>query len=211
MTALSRFLSRELAPALGVRPEVVPAGFEPAAARAPRRRPYVLSLARLQPYKGTDVLLMAWRDVCDRVPGVDLVLCGPDHGRGRYQELAARLGLSDRVAFTGARGRASVWGLLRGARAVVLASRREAFGLAAVEAMACGRAVLATRSGGPEETLRHGRTGLLVPPGRVEPLRDGLLRLLADARLRESLGRAARSAAAPYGWDAVAARYLRRL
>lgn len=216
-TAVSRRVVHEVENALPFpsrRIEAIPNGFDPeeraAALQRPRdaRRPYVLCLARLRPYKGIDVLLMAWKDVCDALDDVELVLCGPDGSQGRYQAFAQSLGIASRVVFMGARDRSQVWSLLEAARCVVLASRREAFGVAVVEAMACGKAVLATRSGGPQDCLEDGVTGLLVPPQDVEALREGLLRLLREPDVRRTLGEGARTAAARFRWSEIAGSYL---
>src|SRR4030095_5681325 len=71
---------------------------------------------------------------------------------------------------------------------VVAPSENEAFSLAAAEAMAAGRAVLASRVGGMAEIIEDGVTGLLVAPGDREGLTEALRRLLADAALRARLG-----------------------
>ena len=80
------------------------------------------------------------------------------------------------------------------ARAAVVAcpSHREGFGLACAEAMAHGRAVVASDVGGLRDLVVDGETGLLVPPRDVEALRNALERLLADRELRRELGLNAR-------------------
>jgi glycosyltransferase involved in cell wall biosynthesis len=81
------------------------------------------------------------------------------------------------------------------AAVVVAPSRREGYGMAAREAMAHGRPVVATAVGGLPDAVEDGVTGLLVPPGDVPALRAALERLLGDAELRSRLGAAARTAA----------------
>lgn len=191
---------------------LVPYGWSPSelAAPAPAEpiaspRPFVLCVARLAPYKGIDALLVAWRDVAERVPGVDLLLCGVDHYAGHFQRLAGLLGLGERARFLGEQPRPRVWDLLRRSLCVVLPSRHELFGIAALEGMAAGKAVLATDVGGLGPLV--GGAGMLVPPGRPDALASGLLRLLGDPALRERLGRSGRERAAAYSWDKVAARY----
>ncbi len=216
VTALTHYTASDISHRLLMRSsaiEVVPNGFDPGErgnsdTGVSIGRPSVLCVARLAHYKGIDILLLAWKDVCETVKDVDLVLCGPDNASGHYQKLARLLGLSSRVKFTGKRNRNEVWALMRSSLFVAHPARHESFGMSVLEAMACGKAVLATRAGGPEEYIEDGRSGLLVPPRDVDALRDGLLRLLADAGLRERLGREARRAAEGLTWDRAAAAYL---
>lgn len=207
----ARALSRDMPSSRAA--AVVPNGvedpmFEPPPRGGRARRPFVLCPARLAAYKGIDVALMAWKDVCSVHDGVDLVFCGPDHASGRFQRLASRLGLSARAVFLGPVGRRRMRSLTDSCLFAVLPSRRESFGVAALEAMAAGKAVLATRTDGPSDYVAHGENGLLVRPGRVEPLRAGLLSLLRDPRRRARLGRAARRTALDYRWESVADAYL---
>src|SRR5581483_6250386 len=92
------------------------------------------------------------------------------------------------------------------ARAAVVAcpSRREGYGVAAREAMAYGRPVVASAVGGLADAVEDGVTGLLVPPGDPAALRAALERLLGDAALRARLGEAARRAAEErFSWEAA--------
>ena len=217
VTAVSRGLAERLGralPSVARRLLVIPNGVDDtlfhkttAPARA-SRRPFILCPARLAAYKGIDVLLMAWKDVGPELDSVELVFCGPDHSQGRFQRLARLLGLSSRTRFIGAVGRKKMSELMRDCLFVVLPSRRESFGIVALEAMASAKAVLATRTDGPSDLVSHESTGLLVEPGRVEPLRDGLLLLGKNARLRERLGRAGLERAPGFRWERVADSYL---
>lgn len=214
VTADSRFCAREIArslPRLAGRIQVVPNGVAavfPAQPEAPSARPFVLCAARLVHRKGIDVLLMAWKDVCGEFDGVDLAVCGADFSGGHYQRLARLLGLSARVRFLGKLERSRVWALMHSCLFFVYPSRRENFGMAALEAMACGKAVLATRTGGVSELIEDGQSGLLVASEDVEALGAGLRRLLGDAELRAKLGKRAKEASACYHWEGVAGRYL---
>jgi glycosyltransferase involved in cell wall biosynthesis len=108
--------------------------------------------------------------------------------------LAADLGIADRVYFAGHRDDALA--MMYGCDVVVHSSRRgEPFGLVVVEAMALGRAVIASRSGGPEEILDDGTTGLLVRQDDVNELAAAMNGLVADRARRADLGGAARLAA----------------
>jgi D-inositol-3-phosphate glycosyltransferase len=88
----------------------------------------------------------------------------------------------------------------------VVPSYYESFGLVALEAMACGVPVVASRVGGLRETVQDGRTGYLVPWRCPEPFAERLELLLANEPLRRSLGRMARGAVERYRWSEVATR-----
>lgn len=144
-------------------------------------RPYLLYLGRLEATKGVDLLLEAFAQATPQHPDLDLLLAGEGNQRGALTAQAAALGITDRVQFLGQVAPSQVAHLLNGAQFVVLPSRAETFGIAAVEAMMAGKAVLATKVGGFPEVLP-------VPPNRlVEPTVDALANALSDwlARLEE--------------------------
>jgi glycosyltransferase involved in cell wall biosynthesis len=104
---------------------------------------------------------------------------------------------------------AEVERLLERASVVVSPCEREGFGLAAAEAMAFGRPVVAADGGALPELVTAGETGLLVPPRDAAALREAVQQLLDDPELRERFGRAARARARErFGWDGVIARTL---
>ncbi|GAA3028897.1 hypothetical protein GCM10020000_01810 [Streptomyces olivoverticillatus] len=95
--------------------------------------------------------------------------------------------------------------LIRSADLMLCTPVYEPFGIVPLEAMACGVPVIATDVGGHRDTVAHGETGLLVPPGRPEPLAAAVRELLASPRTREHFGQAGRiRAVACYTWDGVA-------
>ena len=93
--------------------------------------------------------------------------------------------------------------LMRAADVVVVPSRREPLGLAAVEALACGTPVIASAVGGLREVVRDGENGLLIPPADPAALAQALARL-ADERLRRRLGRAGPASVAHHDVGAAA-------
>ena len=202
VTALSRVSARQLRemfPPGFVRPRVVFNGCpesRPAGLRPSGNRPFALCVARLAPYKGIDVLAMAFALAAGKVPDLDLVVCGEDKTKGGLARFSERLGLGRRIRFTGNLSPARVAALLRASRFFVLPSRRENFSLALMEAMRAGKACLSTRAGGIPEMIVHGKSGLLAEPGGVEELSRSLIRLAADPGLRRRLGAAARARAA---------------
>ncbi len=116
---------------------------------------------------------------------------GPD--RDALEARAAALGLADRVRFLGER--ADIDRLLPGMDVFVLSSREEGIPNALLEAMAAGRACVATAVGGTPEVLRDGETGWLVPPGSPGALADALEQALTRPGEARRRGEAARRAA----------------
>jgi glycosyltransferase involved in cell wall biosynthesis len=118
------------------------------------------------------------------------------------RQLAEREGVADRVLFVGRRH--DVADLLRASDVFVLNSFSEGMSNALLEALAAGLACVATDVGGNPELVHPGDNGLLVPPGRPEPLAHALRRLLADGALRGRMGRRSRERAeSEYGLDAM--------
>lgn len=145
----------------------------------------VLTLAALVARKGIDVLLEA----CARLERpVALLVAGDGEERTNLERHAHELGLGKTVRFLGARDDKAE--LLAACDVFALASRAEGLGVAALEAMACARAVVATRVGGLAEAVVDGRTGLLVAPGDAEALARALRTLHDDPALRARLGAA---------------------
>jgi D-inositol-3-phosphate glycosyltransferase len=165
---------------------VIPNGVRiPDEVAAPAEPPEVLYVGRLSPEKNVDTLVEAVGDL-------NLVVAGDGP-------------LRDRVPHAlGAVPHAEVERLLERASVLVAPCEREGFGLAAAEAMAFGRPVVAAAGGALLELVADGETGLLVAPRDAAALRDAVLRLLGDAELRTRLGRAGRERARErLGWDAV--------
>jgi glycosyltransferase involved in cell wall biosynthesis len=174
-------------------------------------RPRLVSIGRLVRRKGVDEVVAALA----RVPDAELLIAGGAANRAagltdpdtlRLRQLAARHGVADRVGFLGAVPRAHVPALLRSADAIVCAPWYEPFGLVPLEAMACGRAVVASAVGGMQDTVVHEITGLHVPPRRPDVLGAALRKLLRSKTLPEAFGAAGRDRVlACYTWDHVAA------
>jgi glycosyltransferase involved in cell wall biosynthesis len=171
----------------------------------------VAYVGRLVRYKGLPVLLDAWRSLASSRPGCVLVLAGAG-GRDLHdceaelRDFVRRHALGERVRFAGEV--ADVAALLQAADAFAFPTENEAFGIALVEAMACGLPVVSTAVGGLRDLVRDGDNALVVPPGDAPALARTLDRLLADADLRERLGRRARrDAVERYGIAGVVDRW----
>jgi glycosyltransferase involved in cell wall biosynthesis len=155
---------------------------------APRLRPGPLigAVGRVEPQKGFDILIRALREIV----GATLVLVGDGRERGRLDELAHRVGVADRVVWTG-------WSedprsYLASFDVFALPSRFEGFPLVALEALLARAAVVATDVGSVAEAIRDGETGLLVPAEDPAALARAIRRLLADDDLRQRLGQQGR-------------------
>jgi N-acetyl-alpha-D-glucosaminyl L-malate synthase BshA len=135
-----------------------------------------------------------------------LMLIGDGPEFGRTRDLVTELGLADHVRFVGIVD--EVAPLLAAADLLLLPSETESFGLVALEAMASGVPVVASRVGGLPEVVEHGVTGYLAPVGDVEAMAEFSLKILSDCEVRERFGRAARERAVRlFDWHAVVPRY----
>jgi glycosyltransferase involved in cell wall biosynthesis len=186
--------------------EFAPEG--PTATRDGRSR--LLTAADLTEREPLETLLRALA----KVPEAELMIVGgPDRARleadAAYRGLAAMtgtLGLTDRVLFTGQVDRASMPGLLRSADLVLSTCTYDPSGITSLEAMACGRPVLAPPTGGHVDAVVDGTTGIIIPPGRPALLAQRIRQLLAHPMLIEAYGVAAADRArSRYSWDRIAA------
>jgi glycosyltransferase involved in cell wall biosynthesis len=158
----------------------------------------VLFVGNLEPRKQVDVLLRAVASIRERVSTSRLLVVGSGESAGdqdqtaQLQRLTDELGLREVVHFTGRLGEDALLDAYAAADVFALPSSSEAQGIVALEAMACGLTVVASRVGGLRGTIEDGRTGFLVPSGDVAAMADRLAAVLADASVREAVGDAAR-------------------
>ena len=173
----------------------------------------LLFVGRPAPVKGLEVLLQALaRLKADGLARADvrLVIVGGDRDQGRDDErtrlraLADTLGVGAWVDFQGPKLQSALPDYYRAADLCLVPSHHETFGMAALEAMACGATVVASRVGGLATTIQSGITGVLVPPRDEAALAAAIASLLADAPRRRSLGRHATRWAQGYAWPSVA-------
>jgi glycosyltransferase involved in cell wall biosynthesis len=161
----------------------------------PAGAPLVAVASRLNQLKGIDHFLEAAAIVGRNVPDVRFLVIGePNPSDRTYLDvlihLAERLGIRDRVVFTGLRS--DVPGLLACAAVSVMPSLNEALPNVLLESMAAAAPVVATRVGGTPEAIQDGVTGVLVPPGDSPALARAIHQLLADPELAARLGQAGR-------------------
>ncbi|HWQ88827.1 MAG TPA: glycosyltransferase family 4 protein [Desulfitobacteriaceae bacterium] len=130
--------------------------------------------------KGLNYLLPAFAQVVSKIPQkVELQLIGDGPWRQHYQNMAEKLGISPYCTFYGQIEHQAMPAYYSQSDFLVLSSLKETFGCVLVEAMASGKPVLATACGGPEDIVT-GEVGLLVKPGDVEALTQGILRMIAS-------------------------------
>src|SRR5437879_6238062 len=187
-----------------IHPGVDSAAYRPEPATERATRPTFLYLGRLKRYKGVEFALRALAIARAARADVTLDICGQGDDRPRLERLATELGLNDAVRFLGYVPEEEKQRLLRQAWAVVFPSPKEGWGIANIEAAACGTPALASDSPGLRESVQNGVTGYLVPHGDSQALADRMLALAADPAAVERLGRAARTFAEGLSWDSAA-------
>jgi len=167
------------------------------------------TVARLTEAKDHGNLLRAFAMVRREAPEVRLVLVGDGELREDIESMVSSLGLRDAVEMTGKRS--DIPQLLAGMDIFVLPSRREGFPVSIIEAMAGGRAVVATDVGGVREILEDGADGIVVPPEDDASLASAILGLVRDPNGRARLGDNARQKAARDFSDQAMIRNYKRL
>jgi glycosyltransferase involved in cell wall biosynthesis len=147
----------------------------------------VVFVGRLDPVKGIDTLLGAWKEIVSHCPGTHLTILGTGELREELEDICIKGGLKDLVSF---RGRVeNVTAHLQAADMLVLPSLAEGMPNAVLEAMACGLPVAATDIPGTNQACRNGLTGLLVEVGNRKALVSATVRLLRDTEMRQTMGR----------------------
>ena len=171
----------------------------------PAQGEYIAFLGRLDIYmKGLDILLEAFH----KLPNTSVVLkiagSGPKKNRVQIKHLRDRHRLKNRVELLGRISDEQKKEYLRRAAFFVMPSRFEGWGITAIEAAACGKAVIGTDIPGLQDAIVNGKTGLLVEPDNSEALAGAMQTLLGDDELCASLGRGGREWAQNFKWDTIA-------
>ncbi|MDO4540646.1 MAG: glycosyltransferase family 4 protein [Syntrophomonadaceae bacterium] len=174
-----------------------------------RNETVIFFIGRLVPEKGVYQLIQAMPEVIAAVPNARLYI----GGRGPQQEiletLIAKLGIKDRVVFTGFLKPHHRNYLYQQASVAVFPSLYEPFGIVALEAMATKTPVIVGDTGGLAEIVRHKENGLKVKPGDEKVLAEEIIRVLKDKELsRRMAENAARELMETYDWNLIAARTI---
>lgn len=185
----------------------------------PEDEDLLICVGRMEPLKGMDALIRALALLAEEEPALRgrrrvLLVGGDDEShpeewnseQRRLNALRHQLGVADRVSFLGAKPQEQLPDYFAAADVVAVPSHYESFGMAALEALACGATVIASKAGGLALTIEDGRSGLLFPPDDHVALAELIGRVLGDSTYAEGLRAGARRRAAEYGWPTVARR-----
>jgi len=175
-----------------------------------------LFVGRIEPLKGVDTLIKAMSIVkkdCSSFicPHYLIVIGGDPEGKteelsaemARLQDLCKALDLDEMVVFLGKRGQNTLPYYYSAAEVVVMPSHYESFGMVALEAMACGTPVIASRVGGLAHLIKDGETGFFVPAQDAEALAEKLRLIFVDHALRDQIGARATAYAKNYCWEEI--------
>jgi glycosyltransferase involved in cell wall biosynthesis len=156
----------------------------------PHRAPLVGNVAALVPHKGQRHLIEAAHLVVQQVPDARFVILGEGELREQLERQVKDHHLEKHVLLPGFR--TDVLGCMKGFDLFVLSSVTEGLGTSLLDAMACGKPIVATTAGGIPEVVADGETGLLVAPRDHTALAAAIVRLLNDDALRAAMGKAGR-------------------
>lgn len=169
--------------------------------------PYLAFAGTLEPRKNVPALIAAFARIAPTRPDLRLVLAGRDGwGAVAVRDAAAASGVTTRILRPGWFPAGALPALYRQSEAVAYPSLEEGFGLPALEALACGAALVTTTGSAMEEVV--GDAAVLVPPADPDALGAALTRVLDDPDLAIRLRRAGPVQAAPYNWEASINRHL---
>ncbi len=207
---VSKYWQRELRNEYGLDSIVTYNGMDPSdfADRPPRRAkvPTVLFVGGLEPRKGLEYLVRALERVADVVPDVRLVAVAKTGFRGTdqwqsYKSLAEHLKILERIDYHESVDESTLLQFYSDCDLLVLPSKTEGWGLSLMEAMVCGKPVVASRAGGIPELVRDGLDGILVDTGDVRWLAEAIVNLLKNPDLCKRMGASGRERAVQFSWD----------
>jgi D-inositol-3-phosphate glycosyltransferase len=180
-----------------------------------------LFVGRIEPLKGLDTLIKAISIVKKKCKAFEcphyLVIIGGDPEEDkemmsaemrRLQTLCEQLGLDDMVLFLGKRDQNTLPYYYSAAEVVVMPSHYESFGMVALEAMACGTPVIASRVGGLAFLIKEGKTGYFVPSQDPEALANKLRLLFGSHELRARFGDQAAAYAREFSWELITSQII---
>jgi D-inositol-3-phosphate glycosyltransferase len=182
---------------------------------------FILFVGRIDAIKGIDVLIRAVHHLTCKPSRsnqeLGLIIVGGEKDADpqmenqemqRLRKMVAQMKLQGRVAFWGSQRQDLLPYFYSAAEALVLPSRYESFGMVAVEAMACGTPVIASRVGGLQYTVEDGRTGFLIPEGDWRLLAERICEVIENPPLREKLVAAAKEKVKQFSWPMITKKVL---
>ncbi len=186
------------------RMHLVPVGVDTSVFRpAPAKGATIFASGFLNMRKGFEYLIRAMPKIIGEVPEAKLVIAGDGIHRKYFEGIVAELGLQTKVAFLGRLSRQQMVKHYQNCSIFCLPSLFEPFGMVVLEAMACGKPIVATNAGGTPEVVRNGKNGLLVPPRNPEAIAGAIITLLSDRRKLERFGKNSRRLSLSYDWETV--------
>jgi glycosyltransferase involved in cell wall biosynthesis len=207
ITATSEYLKAvvdRLMPEAGTKTSIVPFGVNVPGTFTPLpAEPVTICFIKAhEPLYGPDTLLKALVTVKESIPDIVLNMAGEGSMTPKLKRLIRDSGLEQNVNLVGFVDSDEISSFIEKHHFMVMPSRKEAFGVAVLEASACGRPVIASNTGGVPEVLVDGETGILVDKDDEDALARAILRLAKDADLREKMGQAGREFVREnYTWD----------
>jgi glycosyltransferase involved in cell wall biosynthesis len=166
--------------------------------------PTIFFVGVLENVKGIDILLKAIPIIKEKIPNIHLFIAGSGQQEKELKELVKELKIEENVKFLGFISGAEKYAYYKSADIYVQPSRYETFGIAVLEAMACGKPVVASEVGGIPFLVKEEETGLLFECGIAKDLAEKIIILLKDKKLREEMGEAGRKRAEEFTWDNIA-------
>lgn len=177
--------------------------FVPMPSSKPNDELVVATVKNLAYFYGIDTLIEAFGIVCRRMPesNLKLLIAGGGTEKPQLEARCKELGIAGKVTFLGKIPNETIPELLSNVDVFVALSRKESFGVAALEAMACGKPVVVSDADGFLEIIENGKEGFIVPKENPEAAAEKIMQLLNDKVLASGIGQAARAAVVEkYSW-----------
>jgi glycosyltransferase involved in cell wall biosynthesis len=173
--------------------------------------PTLLYVGRIKKYKSVQVVIRTLKEVIKTIPDARLVVVGSGDYLDNLKELAISLGLEDRVEFTGFISMEEKVNWLRRSHVIVNPSPKEGWGLTNIEANACGTTVVAADSDGLRDSVKDGKTGILVPYGDPVKGAEKVVEILQNSELRSELEKNGLEWAQSLTWDGAAEQTMKNV
>lgn len=173
------------------------------------KHPSVLFTGRLERIKGVDILLRAISIIKKEMPEICGYIMGGGSLENELKELTKKLDMEENVNFLGFKFGKEKYSYIKSVDICVVPSRYESFGIVCLEAMACGKPVVASNVGGLPYVIEDGKSGLLFERGNARDLANKIIFLLQNEDLRNKMGEAGRERAKNFTWDKIAERTLK--
>jgi glycosyltransferase involved in cell wall biosynthesis len=164
-------------------------------------KPTILFVGRLKQYKSIQTLLQAAKKILESKKNVQIIIAGEGEEGTKLKRLAYRLGIKDHVLFTGKVSEEKKVELYQQAWVVVNPSVKEGFGMAVLEANACGAPVVASNVAGLCDSIKHNTSGVLVPYGDVDAFVNETLKILNNEVWRNRLSEGAVKWSKSFSWE----------